>query len=84
MSSAISARGRDFVLVFWSCDGDLACFGQLLAAYDMILSVRPLGHPRSKYGKGVMVGAAFFIALHLCNIAAQVRYVQPTPVCQMC
>eukprot|EP00884_Botryococcus_braunii_P009151 jgi/Botrbrau1/18237/Bobra.53_1s0091.1 len=43
----------------------------LLATYYMILSVRPLGHPRSKYGKGVLVGAAFFIALHLCNIAAQ-------------
>jgi hypothetical protein len=54
---------------------DQECYHvQALAAYYMILSVRSLGHPRAKYGKGVMVGAAFFIALHLCNIAAQARH----------
>jgi hypothetical protein len=45
---------------------------QLLAVYYMVLSTKPLGHPRAKYGKGVLVGATFFIALHICNIAAQV------------
>jgi hypothetical protein len=39
----------------------------------MLLSRKPLSHPRKKYGKGVLVATSLFTALHIANIATHVR-----------
>lgn len=38
----------------------------------MIFSRRALSHPRSSYGKGIMIATSLFAALHMINIATQV------------
>ncbi len=46
---------------------------QVVSIYYMVFSRVTLAHPRSRYGKGFLVAASFYTAMHLANIAAQVR-----------
>lgn len=46
---------------------------QCFSIYYMLLSRKPLSHPRKKYGKGVLVATSLFTALHIANIATHVR-----------
>ncbi|BDA49269.1 hypothetical protein COCOBI_13-3800 [Coccomyxa sp. Obi] len=43
----------------------------------MIFSRRALSHPRSSYGKGIMVATSLFAALHMINIATQFLSFEP-------
>ncbi|KAK9815451.1 hypothetical protein WJX72_003888 [[Myrmecia] bisecta] len=43
----------------------------VVSIYYMVFTRVSLAHPRSRYGKGFLVAASFYTAMHLANIAAQ-------------
>ncbi|KAK9846501.1 hypothetical protein WJX81_005367 [Elliptochloris bilobata] len=66
--AAVSAFFALVVLILFAC----------FSVYYMLLSRKPLSHPRKKYGKGVLVASSLFAALHVANIAT--HFLSFTPI----